>query len=245
MLSRDLPSELDDTGNERENFRILNTFRNTNILFVRGGDNDKAEFVSLLQNDLRTSGMRFESINISSSLNETLKAVLSNNRENVLVPTSGDSNTLRRLMDEVKELKESDGSYAVRLFGYPEWQTYSSLKDEYHQLGTYLYTPFFVNQSEQGVERFNDLFKRWYGREPMDTYPGYAMWGYDTALYFLSALQRHGVGFEQHLNQMQVNPVQFAFHFERMNNWGGFINTGLYLVYYDPNGNIIKMDRSR
>ena len=224
---------------------FLNTFRNANILFVRGGDNDKAEFVSLLQNDLRTSGMRFESINISSSLNETLKAVLSNNRENVLVPTSGDSNTLRRLMDEVKELKESDGSYAVRLFGYPEWQTYSSLKDEYHQLGTYLYTPFFVNQSEQGVERFNDLFKRWYGREPMDTYPGYAMWGYDTALYFLSALQRHGVGFEQHLNQMQVNPVQFAFHFERMNNWGGFINTGLYLVYYDPNGNIIKMDRSR
>ena len=224
---------------------FLNTFRNANIIFVRGGDNDKAEFVSVLQNDLRTNGVRFETINLSNSMNASLNAILDSSRENIFVPTSGDSNTLRRLMDELMEIQEGDTPYRTRLFGYPEWQTYTSLVDGYHQLGTYLYSPFFVNGSEPGVQRFNEAFKRWYDRSPMDTYPGYAMWGYDTGLYFLTALQRYGAGFEQHVDQVQVNPVQFAFRFERMNNWGGFINTGLYLVYYDPSGNIIKMDRSR
>ena len=79
----------------------------------------------------------------------------------------------------------------------------------------------------------------------MDTYPNYSLWGYDTGLFLLTALQRFGTGFEYNIDQVRANPLQFAFQFERMNNWGGFINTGLFLVYYDPNGNIIKMDKSR
>lgn len=238
-------NSLSGTLNSKASSVFMNTFRNANIIFVRGGDNDKAEFVSQLQNDLRASGARYETVNASSSMETTLLALLNQGRENVLIPTSGDSHTLRRLMDEVKELQESGAEYTVRLFGYPEWQTYSSLTKEFHQFGTYIYSPFFVNQNDPHVARFNESFRKWYGRSPMETYPGYAMWGYDTALYFLTALQRYGAGFEQHLHQVQVNPVQFAFHFDRTSNWGGFINTGLYLIYYDPNGNIIKMDRSR
>lgn len=224
---------------------FLSNFRNANIIFVRGGDNDKAEFVTQLQDDLRGDGIRYETISTSSALSTSLLSLLSENRENILIPTGSDSNTLRGLMDTLKEVQETNSSYTLRLFGYPEWQTYSSLIDEYHRLGTYIYSPFFVNEADPGVTRFNEAFKKWYDRSPMETYPGYAMWGYDTALFFLTALQRYGIGFEQHLDQVRVDSLQFAFRFERMNNWGGFINTGLYLVYYDPNGTIIKMDRSR
>lgn len=224
---------------------FLSNFRNANIIFVRGGDNDKAEFVTQLQDDLRGDGIRYETISTSSALSTSLLSLLSENRENILIPTGSDSNTLRGLMDTLKEVQETNSSYTLRLFGYPEWQTYSSLTEEYHRLGTYIYSPFFVNEADPGVTRFNEVFKKWYDRSPMETYPGYAMWGYDTALFFLTALQRYGIGFEQHLDQVRVDSLQFAFRFERMNNWGGFINTGLYLVYYDPNGTIIKMDRSR
>jgi len=224
---------------------FLSNFRNANIIFVTGGDNDKAEFVTQLQNDLRGDGIRYETISSSSTLSTSLLSLLNENRENILIPTGGDSNTLRGLMDALKEVQETNSSYTLRLFGYPEWQTYSSLIDEYHRLGTYIYSPFFVNEADASVTGFNEAFKKWYGRSPMETYPGYAMWGYDTALFFLTALQRYGIGFEQHLDQVRVDSLQFAFRFERMNNWGGFINTGLYLVYYDPNGTIIKMDRSR
>lgn len=224
---------------------FVNTFRNANILFIRGGDNDKAEFVSQVQNDLRGNNIRYETISSSTALSTTMLSLLDSGKENIIVPTGSDSNTLRQLMDALNEVQESDSSYTFRLFGYPEWQTYSSLVDQYHRFGTYIYSPFFANDADPGVRDFNQAFKKWYDRAPMDTYPGYAMWGYDTALFFLTALQRFGVGFEQHLDQMRVNSLQFAFQFERMNNWGGFVNTGLFLVYYDPNGTILKMDRSR
>jgi hypothetical protein len=66
------------------------------------------------------------------------------------------------------------------------------------------------------------------------------MWGYDTALYFLTALQRYGLQFEQSVNRVKVPTVQFPFFFERLNNWGGLINGALYIVQYETDGRISK-----
>lgn len=70
------------------------------------------------------------------------------------------------------------------------------------------------------------------------------MWGYDTGLFFLTALQQYGVNFEQNIQRVRVNSLQFPFHFERLNNWGGLFNTGLYFIHYDRSGKVIKMDKS-
>ena len=64
-------------------------------------------------------------------------------------------------------------------------------------------------------------------------------------LYFLTALHQNGKNFETKLNNLNVNTIQFAFNFDRVNNWGGFINTGLYLVNYDTDTRIIKSNHSR
>jgi hypothetical protein len=64
-------------------------------------------------------------------------------------------------------------------------------------------------------------------------------------LFFLTALYRYGLNFEQNIHHLRVKTIQFAFNFERVNNWGGFINTGLYLVYYSPDFKVVKFDKSR
>ena len=79
----------------------------------------------------------------------------------------------------------------------------------------------------------------------MDTHPSYGLWGYDTGLFFMTALNRYGTRFEQDIASIRINSLQFAFHFERVSNWGGFINSGLYFIYYDTNGRINQTDRSR
>jgi hypothetical protein len=71
------------------------------------------------------------------------------------------------------------------------------------------------------------------------------MWGYDTALFFLTALQRYGLHFEQQINSVNVSSIQFPFHFERLNNWGGLINGALYIIHYDRDGRIQKTKLSR
>ena len=135
----------------------------------------------------------------------------------------------------------------MRLFGYPEWQSYNShFQSDFHQFGTYFYSYFFADEKSAEVQDFNDNFKKWYKRVPLNTYPKYGMLGYDTALFFLTAIRRYGVNFEENIDRVNVNTLQFAFHFDRVNNWGGFINTGLYLVYYEPNSSIItKVNKSR
>ena len=225
---------------------FIQTFRNANVVFVSGGRNDKTEFVSKLQSELRASNISYETISLTSTLNTAILSLLSTTKENVIVPTTGDSNTLKEVIEHLKKVKETNSAYVTRLFGYPEWQTYgASMIKEYHNFGTYIYTPFFTENKELELKMFHENFRKWYGRNLMETTPSYGLWGYETGVYFMNALRRFGANFQQNINQVRVQPVQFAFNFERVNNWGGFINTGLYLVHYDTNGLVIKQDKSR
>lgn len=224
---------------------FLQTFRNANIIFVQGGANDKNEFISLLQNDLRRNNVRYETLNATTTLSSTILALMSRSKENVIVPTSGDSGLLRQITDELRKVQESDSGFAIRLFGYPDWQAYSNVKEDYSLFNTYIFAPFFANEQSRDVEAFKSNFRKWYGRDLLETFPSYGMWGYDTALFFLTALQRYGNNFEQNIERVNVNSLQFPFHFERPNNWGGFINSGLYFINYSTDGRIIKTDKSQ
>lgn len=217
-------------------------FRNANIIFVEGGGDPQKEFVTLLQSSLKQQGIPFETIAEAGLLTTSSENVLRIGQENLILPLSSDAATLRKVTSELKKVHEATPEIVTHLFGHPDWQTYGELKDELTQFGTYFYTPFFVDQQSYQAKRFMDEFKRWYGREPMETYPSYGMWGYDTALYFLTALQRNGLNFEQKINDVDVSTIQFPYYFERLNNWGGLINGALYLVHYDQNGSISKTE---
>lgn len=224
---------------------FLQTFRNANIIFVQGGQNDKKEFTTELQRQLRTNQITFGNFNVQSTPGNTILPLLDKRRENIIVPATGDANTLRLLIEELKNVRSTDSTVVTRLFGHPEWQTYEELKDDYHLFDTYIYTPFFNDQNDPATKLFVDNFRDWYGRSLMDTHPVYGMWGYDTGLFFMSALHNEGIHFEKNVQRIRVNTLQYAFYFERMNNWGGFINHGLFLVNYGTDGRITKTDKSR
>lgn len=236
-----LPKSLIDKTSEE----FIKLYQNSNIIFISSGQNDKMDLLSQLQVNLRNNNISYETISVTSTLNSSLLSLLNNGRENVIVPTSGDSNSLKRIIQELNEIEETNTDFIIRLFGYPEWQTYTELIPEFHKFGTHIYSSFFVDQTSPDAKAFESNFRKWYGRNMMDTNPGYAMWGYDTGLYFITAMDRYGSNFEQNLHQVRVNSLQFPFHFERLNNWGGFVNTGLYFINYDQNGRIIKTDKSR
>lgn len=230
--------------NTKASAAFVQSFRNANIIFATGGQNDKKEFITELQRLLRENGVRYESIPLSETTNSTILPFLKPGKENVILPTSADSHTLRQLISELKEVRETDSLSVIRLFGYPEWQTFTDQIADYHLFGTYIYTTFFVDKTNPHTATFIRNFNKWYGRNPMDTHPSYSMWGYDTALYFLTALYRFGTRFEQDINRVRISTLQFPFHFERMNNWGGLLNEGLYFIHYDTNGRIYQTDKS-
>ena len=74
------------------------------------------------------------------------------------------------------------------------------------------------------------------------TYPKYAMLGFDTCVFFISAINRYGANFEENAHNMKYKSVQTGFHFERVNNWGGFINTNLYMVRFNRDYTITRTE---
>jgi LysM repeat protein len=224
---------------------FLRLFGSANIVFVTGGNNNQMDFVNQLQSDLRRNNISFETVIATNELNTALIPLLSTNNENVIVPTSDEQAFLRLIMNELEEIHDVNPNYITRLFGYPNWQTYSALTRRFHQFGTNIFTSFYVDNNNPETRTFNDNFRRWYGRTPTNYPPNFGIWGYDTGLFFLTALHRYGVNFEQYIHQIRVPTLQHAFSFERASNWGGFINTGMYIVHFDTNGAIHKIDRNR
>ena len=221
-------------------------FKNKNVIIVNvPGKNDKSDFITILKNDLRNSRMAYKEVTLGANSAAEIQRALTSN--SVITLTTGDSRALKEVMNAVEKARQNmGGSAAVNFFGFPEWQTFdAAITREMHQYGTYFYTSFFYDEKDTATAHFNEEFRKWYGQSLINTTPKYGIMGYDTGLYFLSAMHRYGVNFEQRIAQMPSGHIQYAFNFERVNNWGGFINTGLYLVYYDPNNTVVKKNKSR
>lgn len=226
---------------------FVNKFANNHVVFLNSDkDNNKDSLVSIMKRDLDAHSIPYKSINISEEFDESLLSSIDETKKNMLIPSSGTIGVAGRIVGNLNQFKEVNPTIDIDLFGYPEWQTYeyNYLKD-YHNHGTYIYTSFYVDKNDPDTEAFEKNFRKWYNKDTQKTYPQYAMLGYDTGLFFLTALHRYGKNFEASLNGLKVNTTQFAFNFERANNWSGFINTGMYLVHYNSNSNIIKSDVSR
>jgi len=77
----------------------------------------------------------------------------------------------------------------------------------------------------------------------MPSYPKYALLGYDTGMFFITAIHTFGTNFANHIRQVNYRSLQNGFRFERVNNWGGFINTNLYMVNYKKNFTITRAEK--
>ncbi|MEA4948879.1 MAG: LysM peptidoglycan-binding domain-containing protein [Petrimonas sp.] len=223
------------------------TFRKANVVIVNvPGRSDKAEFISTLKDDLKRRNIRYNEVSLASNLSTDILPLLQSNGENVIVPSTGESGSLREITGALEKVHQERQEIVTRLFGYPEWQTYNDeIKRSFHQYGTYFYTSFYVDDQDFETRQFVESFKQWYGRDLINTFPKYGMLGYDTGIFFLNAVYRFGTNFEQRIDRVPTSSLQFAFKFDRVNNWGGFINTGLYLIHYDTDNVVYKINKSR
>ena len=228
---------------------FLRKFRGNNIIFVDAGDEetDKREFIGGFKQELKDQHIPFREINANSK--ESIEQALQAGTENILIPTSGSNIALIKLLPYLKALKlsweaeETPDKYSLHLFGYPEWQTYTTDHlDDFYTFDTYFYTSFYANNLSVSVVNFQKEFRQWYHKEILNTYPKYAILGYETAHYLLKGLSLYGNKLEQHLNNIQVTPIQTSFRFERVSNWGGFINKKVFFIHFTKDHELIKMD---
>ncbi len=220
-------------------------FGNANVIYVTesGGSNDKKDFVSALNMQLSQRGMKANSIAANQNLTSNLSLALDRNRKNVIVAASGSAQLLQNLLPALNSIKEEQPNTGISLFGYTEWQTYAQFFNDFYKNDTYIFTPFYLSDDDYKTKQFVSNYQRWYNNKSLiNTYPKYAALGYDTGIYFLTALLKYGKNFESALNSVSVPALQTPINFDKTNANGGYMNNGFYIIHYKANGSVDKIE---
>lgn len=223
----------------------LRKFPNAHVVFLDAntGHTDKVDFIKGLKDELKNRQMTFKELKGEDITPEGMKLVVDSLRENVIIPTSGKNVALIKILPQMIVTSREHPNYNMKLFGYPEWQTYTDDHlASFFELDTYFYSSFYTNNLFPEAIQFTNAYRKWYSKDMANTFPKYGMLGFDTAYFFLMGLHKYGSNFEDHMNQMMITPIQTGFKFDRVNNWGGFINRKVFFVNFTKNFELIKLD---
>ncbi len=212
-------------------------FANDSIVFLKvPGTEEKTDFIKALKTEMKHRNITYHELTFSADTLFTQaldSSKLSREKRNVIIPTSGSIEALRAFKSPLRMQAETMPEFNITMFGYPEWQTYvSECLDDFFALNTYIYSFFYADNLSTEVADFYKKFKNWYSKTLINTYPKYGILGYDTGMFFIDAIRQYGVNFENNLENIHYNGIQNCFDFERVNNWGGFINTNTFIIQY-------------
>ena len=227
-------------------------FSGANVIFIENDNNgnNKKEFVSTLKKSLDKNKLPHTSLSMELFTGQepdylSIKAAMKSDCKNIFVPTSGSETTLSTLLAPMLLMKNDtlNKMPEFTLFGYPEWQIYANnMQSKMYEVGTYFYTSIFSHASFAETIRFQQNYTQWYSHMYQNIYPRYSMLGYDTGYYFLLAASKFGKDMADNINKINFTPIQTGFKFERVNNWGGFVNKKIYFVHYTPEYKVEKID---
>jgi LysM repeat protein len=225
-----------------------NLFAEYNIIFLdtKNPVDDQGEFIKEFKTELKNRNLSFQDVVYNAgTFKSDITSLLSTTKPNMIMPVSSSLDALIKIKTVLRSINDSKPEYNITLFGYPIWQTLNYTKeclDDFHALNTYIYSLFFADNMNPGVKIFYNDYKNWFSKNPMNMFPKYAMLGFDTGMFFLQAIKKYGAEFEKDIAVMNYKSIQTGFHFERVNNWGGFINTNIYMVHFDKDYTITRTD---
>ena len=211
------------------------------LLNIRDGK-DKTEFIKAFKAEMKQRQIPFTEINYNAeTLTADVDTLLRTDKRNVIVPTSGTLEALNKIKSPLRMLEETKPECGLTLFGYPEWQTYTrDCLEDFYALNTYIYSNFYADNLSKEVADFYTKYKNWYSKNLINIFPKYGILGFDTGMFFIGAINKYGSNFENNLDKIHYQGVQTGFDFHRVNNWGGFINTNIFIVHYQSDFNVTR-----
>ena len=222
---------------------FLEQFPNPNVIIMDADEFRRNEFIDGLKTVMADHGITYSTLDIDTAYQE-LMDTLAPDKQNIMIINSSSSGPLNTLLPVLQLITRTKApEIETHLFGYPEYQIYAQDHlDELYEVDTWFYSWFYTNNMLKESVDFNALFRRSFSRQMLVSYPSFASYGYDTGYYFLKGIATYGKDFENHLNEIKTDPVQMGFKFERVNNWGGFINRKVFFVHFSNEYKVEKID---
>ena len=204
--------------NEEVYNHFLKQFRKPNVIFLNAANKD-SDFIEGLKATLNEHGISHSSVSTGNT--EQIEKNLVRGKQNIFIINTSDVGPLNSILPLLQLItRNKDPEIETHLFGYPEYQVY---------------------MLQESLE-FNTSFRRAFSRQMMLSFPSYASYGYDTGYYFLKGIARYGKDMDNNLDKIRTKPVQMGFKFERVNNWGGFINRKVFFIHLSNDFRVEKID---
>ncbi|MCD8267446.1 MAG: LysM peptidoglycan-binding domain-containing protein [Parabacteroides sp.] len=220
-------------------------FANDNIILLKvPGTEEKPDFIKALKAEMKQRGIAWRELTyVPETFPVEMEAMLSQDKRSVIIPTSGALEALNKFKSSLRMLADTKPEYNITLFGYPEWQTYTrECLDDFFALNTYIYSNFYADNLSPEVSDFYSKYKTWYSKTLINIFPKYGILGFDTGMFFFDAIRKYGSNFENNLDKIHYKGIQTGFDFGRVNNWGGFINTNIFIVHYQNDYNVTRSE---
>lgn len=223
---------------------LIETTSDKEIIFLIDNQeqNDKADFVDIICNDLRLNGKEFKKFSFNEVTDyEVLQNSINDNSNIMLVASSSSKSGVAKTCAIATRLKEGNPTISVSIFGYPEWQTYiKDYLETFHTLNTTIFSRFYSEPTKNNWKEFNKNFRYWFGPEKSPMFPSPNLLGFDAGMYLINGLLRHYNNFEQYLETIESQSIQTDFSFTRLSNESGLVNTNLYFITFTPDYKIVK-----
>ena len=220
---------------------VMDQMENSHFVVFHSGEQDERaqSFTNHLTQVFALRQMQVTSLPAGADV-RAFEQALNQFRENVIIPDSRSLKAVKDLLAGLKAFRADFPQYKVKLLGYPEWLTYTSvLLKDFYALDTRVFSAYYRNPLSGRVLKFEQQYRQNFGKASRNSFPRAEMLGYDLGCYFLRGLARYGADFDnQHAAMAEAQPLQQSFRFQRVGEQGGFINLHVQLVHYGANNTI-------
>ena len=221
-------------------------FSHPNVIFFDSPNEKEDDMIAGFKQELTNRNLPYTTLVADTATNkDVIRSHFDLESENILMMTSKKSGVLNNMMPVFQLLVRDTTTtkYDVHLFGYPEYQVYTNNHlASFYETDTYFYTSFYTNNLLPQAINYHKKYRRIYSKEIVNRYPKYAILGFDIGYYFLKAMHLYGTDMDNRLGEMEYAPIQTGFKFERVNNWGGFINRKVFFVHFSKEYELQKID---
>lgn len=166
-----------------------------------------------------------EGRNIGTKLKESL---VSNGTNRVVVASESEAfvnDVIRNLNVALFE------QYPITLYGPSKMKGYETIDiANYHNLKLHMSLSYNINYDDAKVKDFLMKYRALYGTEPGN----FAFQGYDLATYFIQACSRYGKEWSRYMADETSSLLQSSIRFNRVNETGGYVNTAVRRVIFNP-----------
>lgn len=224
---------------------FLRQFSKPRLIILNTGGSGENPLLEQLKSTLQAGNHPCVTINArGGNLQSSISQALQPGFQNIFILSSTGNAELPTLLPVLQLVTRSKApEIETHLFGYPEYQIYTTdHMEEFYEIDTWFYSWFYTNNQLPEATDFASSFRQAYGRQMLQSYPCFAEYGYDMALYFLKGIARYGTGLSGNINAISTKPVQMGFKFQRASNWGGFINNKVFFVHLSNDYKVEKID---